>query len=81
MFFILEYYSYKKEHNFFNPSLSKSTLANSEDPDEMPHNAAFQQGLLCLLKLKGSCDPSEYTMDHSKFILSKQKEESMTIRA
>ena len=26
-----------------------STLANSEDPDEMPHNAAFHQGLRCLL--------------------------------
>ena len=22
------------------------TLANSEDPDEMPHNTAFHQGLL-----------------------------------
>ena len=28
------------------------TLANSEDPDEMQHNAAFHQGLHCLLKLK-----------------------------
>ena len=26
-----------------------STLANSEDPGEMPHNAAFHQGLHCLL--------------------------------
>ena len=25
------------------------TLANSVDPDEMPHNAAFHQGLHCLL--------------------------------
>ena len=24
------------------------TLANSEDPDEMQHNAAFHQGLHCL---------------------------------
>ena len=24
------------------------TFANSEDPDEMPHNAAFHQGLHCL---------------------------------
>ena len=23
-------------------------LANSEDPDEMPHNAAFHRGLHCL---------------------------------
>ena len=28
------------------------TLANSEDPDEMQHNAAFHQGLHCLLLLK-----------------------------
>ena len=28
------------------------TLANSEDPDEMQHNAAFHQGLHCLLRLK-----------------------------
>ena len=30
------------------------TLANSEDPDEMQHNAAFHQGLHCLLRLKRS---------------------------
>ena len=28
------------------------TFANSEDPDEMPSNAAFYQGLHCLLKQK-----------------------------
>ena len=28
------------------------TLENSEDPDEMPHNAAFHQGLHCLQKIK-----------------------------
>ena len=27
-------------------------LANSEDPDEMQHLAAFHQGLHCLLRLK-----------------------------
>ena len=32
------------------------TLANSEDPDEMPHNAAFHQGLHCLLRLKLSSE-------------------------
>ena len=29
------------------------SLANSEDPDEMQHNAAFHQGLHCLLNLQG----------------------------
>ena len=28
------------------------SLANSEDPDEMPYNAAFHQGLRCLLRQK-----------------------------
>ena len=28
------------------------TLANSEDTDEMQHNAAFHHGLHCLLGLK-----------------------------
>ena len=31
-----------------------STLVNSEDPDEMQHNAAFHQGLHCLQRLKKS---------------------------
>ena len=26
------------------------TLVNREDPDEMPHNATFHQGLHCLLR-------------------------------
>ena len=26
------------------------TLGNSKDPDEMPHQGAFHQGLHCLLK-------------------------------
>ena len=28
------------------------TFINSEDPDEMPHYAAFHQGLYCLLGVK-----------------------------
>ena len=31
-----------------------STLANSEDPDEMPQNVAFHLGLHCLLRFKCS---------------------------
>ena len=30
------------------------TLANSEDPDEMPHNVAFHQGLHYLLRQEQS---------------------------
>ena len=54
----------------------------------MLHNVAFHQGLHCLLRQKLSsgkklqfcleiktCDPLNYTMDHSKFIASIQKEE------
>ena len=32
------------------------TFTNSEDPDEMQHNAAFHQGLHWLLKLKRSLE-------------------------
>ena len=57
-----------------------SNLANSEDPDEMPHNVAFYLGLYCLLRQKQSlekgrqfyleiiCDSLIYTMNHPKFI-------------
>ena len=46
------------------------TLANSEDPDETPHDVAFHQGLHCLLRQNDlhrkkyiyfvniTCDPS-----------------------
>ena len=34
--------------------LNTAILANSEDPDEMQHYAAFHQGLHCLLRLKQS---------------------------
>ena len=33
-------------------SILSGTLANSEDPDEMQHHAAFHQVLHCLLRLK-----------------------------
>ena len=32
---------------------STSTFANSDDPDEMKHGAAFHQGLHCLLGKNG----------------------------
>ena len=59
------------------------TLAYSEDLDEMLDNAAYHQGLHCLLRRNPSsekeiqfylqninCDPSIYTIDHPKFIVS-----------
>ena len=43
-------------HTSFNPFHSgywyMGTPANGDDPDEMPHNAAFHQGLHCLQRLK-----------------------------
>ena len=65
-----------------------STLANSEDPDEMPHNVAFHQGQHYLIRQKTifkekiqyyleiiTFDPSINTMNHHRFIVSNQKEE------
>ena len=63
------------------------TAADREDPDLMPHNVAIHQGLHCLLRQKWSSEEKmhfleiitgvllNYTMDHSKFIASIQKEE------
>ena len=69
------------------------TLANSEDPDEMPHNVAFHQGLHSLLRQNRSsekeiqyfikiitCDPSIYTMDHPDFTVSKFMENSIGLK-
>ena len=59
-------------------------MANSEDPNEMPHYAVFHKGLHCLLifdkidlprKIYNisfeiiTCVPSKYTMDHPDVIL------------
>ena len=45
----------KKIYFLFNPLYTGNSLtgilANSEDPDEMQQNAAFHQGLYCLLRL------------------------------
>ena len=64
-------------------------FANSEDPDEMPHDVAIHQGLHCLPRQKRSsekeiqfdleiltCHLSICTMDYSKFIVLNQKEKS-----
>ena len=68
-----------------------SNLAHSEYPAEMPHYVAFHLGLHCLPRQKRSskkeiqfyleiiaCDPSIYTMGHFMFIVSNQKEESIS---
>ena len=66
------------------------TWANSKDPDEMPHNAAFHHGLHCLLRQIISVkriqyhleiitfDPSVYTMDDRQLIVSNHKEETIS---
>ena len=58
-------------------------MANSEDPDEMQHNAAFRPGQFCLLRLKqpagteilhnlenATCDPLKYTVGSPILIVS-----------
>ena len=79
---------------YFTPLYTDSkmrTLASSEDPDEMPYNSAFHQGLYGLLRKNPSsekytfymeiitCDPSVYTMDHPKFVVSNQKKQDQTL--
>ena len=59
------------------------TLANSEEPDEMPLNVSFNQSLHCWLRSLGTdvlmnlenltCVPLRFTMDHTSLIVSKEK--------
>ena len=69
------------------------TLAISENPDEMQHNAAFYQGLHCLLRLKqppeteiyhtsdnSTRDPLKYKMNNLIFIVSICMEKSISIQ-
>ena len=55
-------------------NLQTGTLANCEDPDEMPHNVAFHQGLHCLQKHHdleiSTIEPLKYKMGNSILILS-----------
>ena len=62
-----------------------STFANSKDPDEMQHNAAFHQALHCLKRSKRYSDKGmqyfrKIITCHPKFIVSNQKEESIGIQ-
>ena len=67
-------------------------LANSEEPDEMPHNVAFHLGLhylprqnqslekeICFLEIITS-DPSIYTMDHPDVIVCSFMENSIGLK-
>ena len=69
------------------------TLAISEDPDEMQHDAAFHQGMHGLLRLKqpsgteihhnlenSTCDPLKYTMGNPTLIVSICMEKSTRIQ-
>ena len=42
-------------------------MANSEDPDEMPHKAAFYHGLHCLLRQNRSSE-KEFIFWESKLV-------------
>ena len=53
----------------FNPSYMH-TLTNSEDPDEMLHNAVFHQGLPCLLSKK------QYLVKEIQFYLEIQRKKN-----
>ena len=69
-----------------------STYANSEDPDRMQHNAAFHQGyavkIIKICRKKNTIIFFEnynltcldLYMDYPKFIVSNQKEESVSIQ-
>ena len=80
-------YIYSKKIN--HEDSQGDALANSEDPGEMPHNAAFQLGLQCLLRIKRSskkncfeiitCDPSKSTINYPMFIVSNQVEEHTSL--
>ena len=71
------------------------TLANSEDPGEMQHNAAFHLGLHCLLRLKqpsgtelnvhhnlqnSTCDPLIYKIGNTILIVSIRMEKSIRLQ-
>ena len=69
------------------------TFTNSEDPDEMQHNAVFYQGLHCLLRLKqhsgteihhnlvnSTCDPLEHTTGNPVLIVSLCMGKSISIQ-
>ena len=66
-----------------------STFANSKDPDEMQHDAAFHQGLHCkgkkIFRQNNTIFFLIYNltlldMYYPKFIVSNQKEESISIQ-
>ena len=70
------------------------TFANIEDPDDMHPNAAFYQGMYCLLRLKQrsgteihhnlenpTCDPLNCKMDNFVLIVSICMRKSIRIQS
>ena len=77
----------KHVHPLYTIESLMCTVANFEDPDEMPHKAAFHQGLHCLLRQNRvsvkemqfymeiiKFDFSIYSLDHPKFTVSNRGE-------
>ena len=56
LFVLKQVYCFKMNNPFYTGDSLMITLANSKDPDAMWHDAAFHQGLHCLLRQK---QPSE----------------------
>ena len=50
------------------------TLTISEDPDEMPHNAAFHQGFHCLLRQKISSEKEIHVQFYLEIVTCDQWE-------
>ena len=84
-------------YNGFNPFWTGNpltgTLSNSEDPDEMLHNAAFHLGLHYLVRQSQSSkkemqyflaviiyDPSVYIKDHPDFVVCSFMEFSICLK-
>ena len=45
---------------FYSGNPKTGTLTNSKDPDEMPHNAAYHQGLRCLSRKTRSSEKNTF---------------------
>ena len=65
-FLIVVFIIAKEKENIIKPLYNGNppgTLVNSEDPDEMPHKAAFHQGLHFLPKIKRSLEKFNFKLE------------------